>query len=168
MKTVEMIVEIFRVLEPGGRYVAFSLHSLDEVRAYYVRCPDLAWRVRFYRVKSNRWNDKENVDRAVVYTMVVCDKFPLNNSSSSNSSAEEAQEAEYIPGTLSVDEYTALDRIANKARVRNQIESADLDVLIQCLDEALTRVMAKRNAIANHAEANHAEASTHLDDSSTI
>ena len=161
-----MITEIFRVLKPGGRYVTFSLHSLDEVRAYYVRCPDLAWRVRFYRVKSNRWNDKENVDRAVVYTMVVCDKFLLN--SSSLSSAEEAQEAEYIPGTLSVDEYTALERIANKARVRNQIESTDLDVLIQCLDEALTRVMAKRNAIANHAEANHAEASTHLDDSSTI
>lgn len=135
VKTIEMLKEIYRVLQTGGRYVTFSLHALDEVKAYFDRLPELDWRVRYYRVKSNRWNDKENLDRAVVYTMVVCDKRPTN-------CPDEAMEN--VPGTLSDEQYLVLEKMVEDVRLRRKIEKADLSVLMHSLDEALSNVLSKR------------------------
>jgi hypothetical protein len=83
-----MIDEIHRVLAPGGRYVTFSLHSVEEVIRRFEYKPILngdqitltvyGWKISAYRVRSNRWNMTKNRRRAVAHTMIVCDK-PLED-----------------------------------------------------------------------------------------
>jgi len=90
MKVRGMINEIERVLQPGGRYITFSLHSIEEILPRFQRKPILnsktgeiileeyGWKISTFRVKSNRWNLKANRRRAVAHTMIICDK-PLAN-----------------------------------------------------------------------------------------
>ena len=90
--------EMFRILSPGGRFITFSLHSIDEVHHYYqVNHHDHDqinhhhhknnhhnnhhdnehhhhWKVKSYHLKSNRRNDTDLRKRAVAYTMIICDK----------------------------------------------------------------------------------------------
>lgn len=134
VKTLEMFKELYRVLQPGGRYIAFSLHSFDEVVAYYDKTKELNWRVHFYRVKSNRWNEDENRNRAVVYTMIVCDKLPLSEATS--------DDIENVPGTLSEEQFIELERKAKEAILRYDIQHADMDTLVSCLDGALKKALA--------------------------
>lgn len=69
-----MINELDRVLAPGGRYITFSLHGIDEVEPYF-RKASSTWKVSAFRVKSSRFNESdEGRRRAVAHTMVVCDK----------------------------------------------------------------------------------------------
>jgi hypothetical protein len=64
--------EMFRILSPGGRFITFSLHSIDEVNHFYQ--VNHHWQVRSYHLKSNRRNDTDLRKRAVAYTMIICDK----------------------------------------------------------------------------------------------
>ncbi len=96
-----MIDEIYRVLAPGSRYVTFSLHSIEEVIDKFTN-KKYNWDVRAYRVKSSRWNDKNNRRRAVAHTMIVCDKpdhqgnYPFRSLDS-------------VPGVLSEEEFAVLN-----------------------------------------------------------
>lgn len=67
--------EMLRILSPGGRFITFSLHSIDEVNHFYqVNHHDNHWQVKSYHLKSNRRNDTDLRKRAVAYTMIICDK----------------------------------------------------------------------------------------------
>ena len=69
-----MIKALDRVLSPGGRYVTFSLHALDEVEPYFTS-PQYNWRVRSFRIRSSRFQEtEEGRKRAVAHSMIVCDK----------------------------------------------------------------------------------------------
>jgi hypothetical protein len=68
-----MVQECYRVLRPAGRYVTFSLHSVEEVKQHYDR-PEFQWKVRTFRIRSERWNDHENRKQSVAHSMIVCDK----------------------------------------------------------------------------------------------
>ena len=71
--------EMFRILSPGGRFITFSLHSIDEVNHFYQvnhhhHHNHNHWQVKCYHLKSNRRNDTDLRKRAVAYTMIICDK----------------------------------------------------------------------------------------------
>ena len=80
----KMLNEIYRVMEPGGRFVTFSLHSLEEVVIHYDGnydgkrtdpYPLRNWKVSAFRVRSSRWQaTKDEYKKAVAHTMIVCDK----------------------------------------------------------------------------------------------
>lgn len=61
------------MLEPGGRFITFSLHDVDEVEAAY-RDAGVNWKVSCFRVKSDRWNTGIGRKRSRAHTMIVCDK----------------------------------------------------------------------------------------------
>lgn len=70
--------EMFRILNPGGRFITFSLHNIDEVHHFYAvnyhHHHHNHWQVKSYHLKSNRRNDTDLRKRAVAYTMIICDK----------------------------------------------------------------------------------------------
>lgn len=68
-----MVKECYRVLEPGGRLITFSLHSPEEVEPTYSEL-GLDWKVTAFQIQSDRWNDSENRKRSVAHTLIVCDK----------------------------------------------------------------------------------------------
>ena len=70
-----MFKELYRVLAPGGRFLTFSLHSIDEVRVYFDMVSELDWKFTVQRVKSSRWNPDANRRRNVACTVVICDKI---------------------------------------------------------------------------------------------
>ena len=82
--TRKMLNEIYRVMKPGGRFVTFSLHSLEEVVVHYDGnyegkranpYPLFGWKVSAFRVRSSRWQaNKDEYKKAVAHTMIVCDK----------------------------------------------------------------------------------------------
>lgn len=98
-----MIYELYRVLAPGGRYITFSLHSINEVETYFNDEKKFTWQVTLFRLKSSRWNENENRRRAVACTMVVCDKVPANSKFPTPLKLE---------GVLSDEEYHALESYA--------------------------------------------------------
>jgi len=67
---------MFRILSPGGRFITFSLHNINEVHHYYEsnNHHHLNWKVKSFHLKSNRRNDTDLRKRAVAYTMIICDK----------------------------------------------------------------------------------------------
>lgn len=72
--TKKMMREINRVLSPGGRYITFSLHSVEEVERYF-QDNTFGWKVSCFRIKSSRFNETQECRRrSVAHTMVVCDK----------------------------------------------------------------------------------------------
>jgi hypothetical protein len=100
-----MIDEIYRVMAPGSRYVTFSLHSIEEIKDKFT-LPMYDWKVNAFRVKSNRWNERENCRRAVAHTMIICDKPNENGIYPSNSTQ--------VPGVLTDEEYLQLKTVADK------------------------------------------------------
>eukprot|EP01039_Chlorochromonas_danica_P004754 gene4754-5211_t len=72
-KVMAMLKEIERVLKVGGRFITWSLHSIEEIIPKFESFGS-TWKIRAYRVKSNRWNENEHRKRAVAHTMIVCDK----------------------------------------------------------------------------------------------
>mmetsp|Transcript_44972 Transcript_44972/g.140859 ORF Transcript_44972/g.140859 Transcript_44972/m.140859 type:complete len:283 (+) Transcript_44972:311-1159(+) len=88
----EMVQEIRRVTKPGGRYISMSLHSPEEILAYFSSKYTLApspvdpsiddvheripppedWQVQHCRLRNPRWNLREGSERAVAHTFVVC------------------------------------------------------------------------------------------------
>jgi ubiquinone/menaquinone biosynthesis C-methylase UbiE len=108
-KTACLVKECYRVLQPGGRFITFSLHSVEEVETTY-RDAGLDWKVSCFRIKSDRWNATNGRKRSRAHTMIVCDKacadgtylhqHPLN-----------------IPsGVLSEEEYLRLKEEADQVR----------------------------------------------------
>lgn len=109
-----MITEIHRVLAPGSMYITFSLHTIEEIYSKFL-LPDYDWKVYTYRVKSNRWNDKENRMRSVAHSMVVCIKNFTNNSTESLTLPAS------FPGVLSEEEYIQLKTRADCVSYSNLI-----------------------------------------------
>ncbi len=84
VNTQRMLDELHRVLSPGGRFITFSLHALEEVRPRYDNNTLYDWKVSCFHVKSSRWNEsKECNQRAVAHTMIVCD-MPLTKKQRQN------------------------------------------------------------------------------------
>lgn len=115
-KTQAMIDEIYRVMAPGGRYVTFSLHSIEEVLDKFQQPKRYDWRVFAYRVKSSRWNEGEHRRRAVAHTMIVCDKAGGNPDSENVASVAPALASDpaTVPQVLSDEDYAALKAHADK------------------------------------------------------
>lgn len=105
-----LVEEIYRVLQPGGRFITFSLHSIEEVEFMYSNKNDFNWMVSCCRVRSDRWNDTANRKRAVAHTMIVCDKPRLDGS----------YKHEYplqIRGVLDEEEYQSLKAYADQVTI---------------------------------------------------
>ncbi len=102
-----MIKEIYRVLAPGGRFITFSLHDIGEIRGKY-DTSKFNWRVSAFRVKSTRWNEQEHRRRAVVHSMIVCDK-PTDEGTLCGGDLPNA-----IPGTINDEDYLELKAYAEK------------------------------------------------------
>lgn len=105
-----MLTELERVLAPGGRFVTFSLHSVEEILPKFDALSEL-WRVRAFRVKSSRWNETEHRKRAVAHTMIVCDKPDEGKSYPLGSSDDELYR---LPVVLSDNQYKHLKEYAEE------------------------------------------------------
>jgi len=138
--TKAMIDEIRRVLAPGGRYLAFSLHSPEEIKEHFECYSD--WQFTLFRVKSNRWNDTNNRRRAVAHTMIVadvpfedgtfpCGKHPLS-----------------LEGVLTEEEYQVLQKKADEVNLNFALNKADVDMQIKLLDNALAQTQAQEIPVA--------------------
>jgi hypothetical protein len=104
-----MIKECFRVLQPGGRFITFSLHDIHEVEPSY-RDAGVDWKVSCFRIKSDRWNDGINRKRSRAHTMIVCDKACADGTYLH-------EHPLHIPsGTLSEDDYARLKDEADQVR----------------------------------------------------
>ena len=102
-----MIKECHRVLQPGGRFITFSLHTIEEVESSY-RDAGVDWKVSCFRIKSDRWNDTNNRKRSRAHTMIVCDKACTDGSYLH-------EHPLVIPsGVLTEDEYTRLKAEADQ------------------------------------------------------
>lgn len=125
--TKAMIAEIFRVLQPGGIYVTFSLHPVHEVDKYFNEVS--GWEVTSYRVPSSRWNDKENRKRSVTQSMIICHKAPV------------VEKIDLIGVLPSDEELDALELHAHMVNLRLALEAATAEELLQCLDGAVERLL---------------------------
>eukprot|EP01031_Cornospumella_fuschlensis_P024351 gene24351-29435_t len=118
-KVAAMLSEIHRVVKPGGRYITFSLHSVEEVRE---RFDPALWRVRTYRVKSNRWDEREHRKRAVAHTMVVCDKKADDLLPGESDDVDELLSS--VPAILSEDAYASLKSRADEVNLHAALRLA--------------------------------------------
>jgi len=137
-----MIDEIYRVMAPGSRYITFSLHSLEEVVGYYdpthpgvarqtppVRAYD--WKVSAFRVRSSRWKDtKDDCQKAVAHTMIVCDK-PLADGTYLH------EHPLVLDGVLSAEEHTTLLAHARDVQFKYAVAGAPVKSLLKVLDGCL-------------------------------
>lgn len=95
------------MLQPGGRFITFSLHDIDEVEPSY-RDAGVDWKVSCFRIKSDRWNDSNNRKRSRAHTMIVCDKACADGSYLHSHPL-------HIPsGTLSAEEFVRLKEEADQ------------------------------------------------------
>lgn len=70
-----MLDEMYRVLEPGGRILTFSLHGIQKNSMIYHNPKFKSlWRNLFFSIRSSRWNEHENSRKSVAHTMIVSDK----------------------------------------------------------------------------------------------
>ena len=99
--------ECFRVLQPGGIFVTFSLHARDEIEKYFVSNP--GWKCTLFNVKSTRWDENQNRRRAVSHTMAICLKDPIDDSS--------LQELPKFPSILNDGELEALKGKADEVKL---------------------------------------------------
>jgi EEF1A lysine methyltransferase 4 len=98
LHTAAMVDELYRVLSPGGRFITFSLHSIDEVVHYFRRDDQYDWSVSCHWVKSSRWDAGIHRRRAVAHALIICDKHPFAAKVDLRS----------LNGILSDDDYRAL------------------------------------------------------------
>lgn len=144
-----MLSELHRVLSPGGRYVTFSLHSIEEVKPYFEstvvpnsdgtdkmlsttekgKYTPFDWQIRYYRVKSSRWT-LLNRRRAVACTMIVCYKNNMQHGVNTNEPMD-------IMGTLSEEEYERLELYSREINLREAFRIASISDLMISLDNAL-------------------------------
>lgn len=68
--TKDFIKEVYRVLEPGGVYISFSLHDVGEVVRYYMQHD---WLVSPFRILNRRWSPAES-HRSVSHSLIICRK----------------------------------------------------------------------------------------------
>lgn len=102
-----MIKECHRVLQPGGRFITFSLHSPEEVLPSYSEL-GLDWKVTGFQIQSDRHNDTNNRKRSVAHTLIVCDKACIDGSFLH-------EHPLYIPkGVLSADDFKRLQDHADQ------------------------------------------------------
>lgn len=107
-----MVKEQFRVLEPGGRFITFSLHCPDEVVPTYDEI-GLDWKVSSFQIKSDRWNETTNRKRSVAHTLIVCDKM------ASDGIYPHEHPLRIPKGVLTEDDYRRLKDRADEVRRRN-------------------------------------------------
>lgn len=136
-RVVEMLREVERVLSPGGRFITFSLHSVDEIAPKFEAFHD-SWRISSYHVRSNRWNSTEHRKRAVAHSMVICDKvihdvYP-----------EHTPDLSHLPCVLTDDSYEALKARAEDVNVRAGLRCASTEQLRYLLFQALSSDFAKK------------------------
>eukprot|EP01038_Epipyxis_sp_PR26KG_P009750 gene9750-13117_t len=133
VNTNKMIQEIYRVLEPGGRFLSFSLHAISEVNFYYNNPVQYNWKANFYNIKSSRWNEDNHVKRSVAHTMIVCDK-PYSDGTYRGDNYPLV-----INGALSDNEYNQMKDYAAKIILRNALKEASVDELLQLLANSINR-----------------------------
>lgn len=122
--TKKLIAECYRVLAEGGIHISFSLHSVNDVLAYF-RHKDFKWEVKPYRIINPRWNSSES-KRSVAHTMIICQKLPLN-----------PKFPQEIKGVLSDKEYDELVERATKINEESLFKKASLQRMLDSLDRAL-------------------------------
>jgi len=127
-----MLLEAERVLGPGGRYVALSLHSKEDVLRFFDGARH-EWTLESARIRNPRWDEGENSRRSVAHTLVVCTK-PLANGSPSPLVCRK------LPGTLSEEEYQALERRARHINSSEAVLAAGVDDLMAALESALVQL----------------------------
>ena len=132
-----MIDEIDRVLSKGGRYITFSLHSIDETKHLYEKNSH-SWRIKSYRIRSSRWNEKENCDKSIAHTMIICDK-PLSDGSFPYDCDDE------LVGTISIDVESELTKQINLVKLKQCLKDMATEDLILCLDTAISAYISIQN-----------------------
>jgi hypothetical protein len=125
-----MVEEIDRVLAPGGRYITFSLHPLDDVIRYFSG-PGHDWVVSGFRAPSSRWDEGKNRRRAFAHSMIICDKPTKDGVYHHNYPLE-------VPGTLSEEEFRARKVLFDKVNFEAVVRNASVEKLFEALDTALT------------------------------
>jgi SAM-dependent methyltransferase len=99
-----LMCEAYRVLKPGGFLLSFSLHPWHSIQEHFF-ADDLPWSVTPYNIPNARWNEDENVGRAVAHTMVLCVKPDTSGATCG---------AIDIPGVLTDDEVFVRAKAANE------------------------------------------------------
>jgi ubiquinone/menaquinone biosynthesis C-methylase UbiE len=108
-----MIDEIYRVLAPGGRYITFSLHDVNEILGKYSD-KKYNWSVTAHRVKSNRWNAGEHCRRAVAHSMLICVKHHVAAAATTSATVDPLPSLE--SHVLTDEEFKHLQEKANLVR----------------------------------------------------
>jgi len=125
--------EMFRILKPGGRFITWSLHPINEVIQHFDPVK-FDWTVRSYNVRSPRWQKtKENRFKSVAHSMIVCDKygdmiFPL---------IDNVHASLFEKGALTEEEYNGLRRDAAEFNETFVLENSTTKQLIKVLDRTL-------------------------------
>lgn len=124
--TSDFIREMCRVLAPGGVFISFSLHGVEEVVRYYTK-HSRAWLVSPFRILNSRWSPEES-RRSVAHSLIVCRK---------GAAAGLFPEPLMLTHVLSEDEHRKYLEIAKEVCASQYIENAPTEVLTDLLDRAL-------------------------------
>mmetsp|Transcript_67676 Transcript_67676/g.153164 ORF Transcript_67676/g.153164 Transcript_67676/m.153164 type:complete len:207 (-) Transcript_67676:117-737(-) len=134
-KVLAMFREALRVLKPGGLYLGWSLHTVQEVCALAGRlAKDAEWSFTTARIPNPAFRDEPSPKRAVAHTFFACRK-PM--------ASGERPEAPTILGALTDGVFVGLLEARDQLARQETLSAASVDSMMSALSSQLENLDTK-------------------------